>query len=283
ELPRPGGTVATHPSAFCDFTVPLLLIAVGMFLASYPGERRAKQIGTIVLLGIGALVLTFTRAAWGASALGLLWIILVGYRRRLVARSRLGLVGLSALLAALAAAPAIMHRMDSAPLERSYQERAALMQMALEVIAAHPIVGVGPGAYESTYKAYLTPELAGHWQWTVHNYYLLRAAETGIPGGLSFIALLVVALRQGLRMMRSNSLAIRPAGLGYSAAILGLCFLLYWDMWTVFPAQSIFWFVLGTMSAAETLGQGTRAGTSREPADAGHTSNPERPLVPCDR
>jgi O-antigen ligase len=127
------------------------------------------------------------------------------------------------------------------------------MEMAYRVIAAHPIAGVGPGAYDQTYKSYLTPELAERWQWTVHNYYLLRTAETGIPGGLAFVALLVLALRQALRLMDSANRLLQPIALGWSAGIIALCFQLYWDMWTQFTPQAFLWFMLGTMAAAERI------------------------------
>jgi O-antigen ligase len=253
QLPRPGGTVASSPSGFTDFVLPLLLIATALFLRPQLSVRGSLYLGLVVVLGLGALTLSLTRAAWGGFALGLAWMVVVGHQERIISRSKLiGIVASGMVIATLVASQIAM-RLQTAPTQKSYSERVALMHMAVNVIEAHPLTGVGPGAYSITYKSYLTPDLERKWQWTVHNYYLLRTAETGILGGFAWLALIVAALRQAMRGRRSPCPLIRTMSLGWSAGIIGLCFTMYWDMWTLFTTQSVFWFLLGLMGAAEAL------------------------------
>jgi O-antigen ligase len=253
DLPRPGGTVGTTPSGFSNFIVPLLLIATAHFIAPVRTDGRPRWLALLVGLGLGALALTLTRSAWGAYCLGFAWIVMFGWRRRVLSLSKLAITVCALTLVALAATPRIIERLNSAPFEHSYRERVALMQMAINVIRAHPVAGVGPGAYEMTYKRYLTPELADKWQWSVHNHYLLRTAELGLPGGLALVLLLALGLRQAMLTTDANSALVRTTALGWSAGIVSQAFSMYWDMWTFFCAQSLFWFLLGVTGAAERL------------------------------
>lgn len=253
SLPRPGGTVATHPSGFGTFIIPLLLIAVAHFLTRNAALLGARLCGLFIVLGTGALVLTLTRASWAAFGLGLVWIAYFTYLQRILNLRRVIAVIAVALVAVAAATPRIAARLESAPFESSYRERYALMQMAIRVIAEHPFTGVGAGAYDHTYKAYLTPALAEKWQSTVHNHYLLRTAETGIPGGIAFVLVLFYGFRQTVRLGKSSNQLVRTVAIGCGGAILAECFAMYWDIWSFFTVQSLFWFLLGLMGAAEIM------------------------------
>ena len=122
-------------------------------------------------------------------------MLALGYKRRSVStRKALAMLGIALVVASLIA-PLIIKRVERETMKSSYDERAALMQMAINVIRANPVFRVGPGAYVLSYKRYLTTELEDKWQWQVHNYYLLRTAENGIFAGIAVFVLLLVALR----------------------------------------------------------------------------------------
>jgi putative inorganic carbon (hco3(-)) transporter len=274
ELPRPGGTVATGPHGFANFMLPLLFVGVSLILGSYrlPNARR-WHIWTVSGMGLVALVLTLTRAAWGAFAIGVLWIAFSGYRLRTVAFRKLVILAASVAVIAVAASPLIVARLEGAPFDKSYNERKALMEMAVEVIKQHPVFGVGPGAYAATYKQYLSGELAQRWQSTVHNHYLLRTAEAGFLGGVAFFSLLVAAFAHTVKLSRSARPAFRSFGMAAGAIVLASCFEMYWDMWTPFTTHSIFWVILALTVAAERMNR-SRASLSirtRAPAVANTT------------
>jgi O-antigen ligase len=182
-----------------------------------------------------------------------MWIAFFGYRRRVVSGSKVLALAAAVALVAAIAAPLIAARFEDAPLDSSYRERHALMQMAMRVIEAHPIFGVGPGAYAVTYREYISGELTRKWQSTVHNHYLLRTAEAGIPGGLAWIALLIVGISRTMRLARSDHRPLCAFGLAAGASLVALGFAMFWDMWTFFTIHSMLWVILGLLGAAEAL------------------------------
>ena len=74
-LPRPGGTVAGAPAAYAIYMFPLVLIAIAHALSYRRAWSARIGIGFIAAMGVAAIVLTFTRAAWAALALGAAWVI----------------------------------------------------------------------------------------------------------------------------------------------------------------------------------------------------------------
>jgi len=253
-LERPGGTVGHNPFSFTNFILPLIFIVIAdrMPVPKQRGPDR-RFAGILVPMAMVALALTLTRSAWISFILGALWLAFWGYRRRVLSIRKLAYMGGLAAVVALAAAPLISARLQQSPLQSSYDERVALMKMALRVIQANPVFGVGPGAYLMSYRQYLTPELAEKWQSIVHNAYLLRTAETGIPGGIMFIVVMLVVLRQCIRLSRSQTPAIRTLAFGTGANIVSMWQLMYWDPWTHVPAQQLFWFLAGLVIAASRI------------------------------
>jgi O-antigen ligase len=166
-------------------------------------------------------------------------------------------------MSVVALMPLIQRRLEES-VSDAYDERAGLMRIAFEVIKAHPVFGVGPGAYSHVFKEYL-PAGMDQWLYTVHNEYLLRAAETGIIGGIAFVWLLLAALRQSRDLLRySSSPEIRALALGWGAALLYLAWQMYWVPWRGFGYNALFWFMLGIIEAAAMLEFGEAACAPRQ-------------------
>lgn len=251
-VPRPGGTVATNPAGFASFMLPLVLIAMA-HLVSRQRTIKSLHAGIAAVLGIAALTLTFTRAAWVAFTLGMIWLLLHAVRRGALRLRRVLPIGIAVLGAVLVFWPMIERRLADSPVDQAYEERAGLMRMALRVIASQPMTGVGPGAYAFTYKTFLTPELRDQWLATVHNAYLLRAAETGIPGGIALALLLAAGLRQAMRLTRARQRFISVTAMGWSAGLIAVSWEMNWDIWRGFTYNALLWFLLGLMDAAEAI------------------------------
>lgn len=249
EIARPGGTVSTVPAEFASFVIPLLTIAMSLYLCRGRIINRRLLMG-VVVLGSGAIALTYTRAAWCSLLIGGAWVVFFGNRRRLLRPGALAYVLAAAIAGAAIGAPLIAQRLAQSPLEESYDERKALMDMSFHVIAARPLTGVGPGAYGHTYKRYIPPELDDSWMFVVHNNYLRRTAESGIPGGIAFVFLLYSGIRLSLALTRSRRSLSRAIGLGAGAGIAGLCFEMYWDTWQAFPYNAMLWLIFGLLVAA---------------------------------
>jgi O-antigen ligase len=125
-------------------------------------------------------------------------------------------------------------------------ERFKLWQVAWRMFLDHPIVGVGPDGFRNMYGRY-----AGLTEWNrnifTNNMYIEMFTNLGLLGGLSFLALVLVALRRIARNVLRRP--VGPAwllGLGASAAVIAFFahgFVDYFLFAT--PLYVLFWFLLG--------------------------------------
>jgi len=82
--------------------------------------------------------------------------------------------------------------------EGSARMRFALLQTAGRMVADHPVLGVGLGAYAHANRDY-NPALGAY---DTHNTYVNIAAETGLPGLILFLAMMVSLLREAIAARR---------------------------------------------------------------------------------
>jgi O-antigen ligase len=251
-LGRYGGTVGTRPAAFSSFLLPLLLLVTAQFLGA-SAAGAALRSGALTLLGVAAMVLTFTRASWIGLALGLLYLTVAGARRGMWIRRNVVALLFILLLAVFALAPKILTRAAENHLLAA-AERWSLVQMAWRVIQAHPFAGVGAGAYSYVFRDYLTPDLADRWLYVVHNVYVLRAAETGFPGLLALLVFLQAAFRLSCPERMADPLA-RRMSVAWRAGLVALSWEMLWDVSLGPSANSLLWFLCGVMAAAARLGR----------------------------
>lgn len=252
EVPRPGGTVSANPAGFDSFITPILLIATAMFVAKRP-PIRVPLLPVLVLMGAGAIGLSFTRAAWAGFIIGFVAICMLCSRRRMLQKSKVVGVAIAIGILGLALLPIMMVRLQGDyGGESALDERLRLNIIALNVIAAHPLTGVGAGAYASSFRGYV-PAGMDQWLYTVHNQFLLVAAETGIPGAIALIALLVMGFRVALRLSRADDPRISLSAIGWIGGLLALIWQMSWVPWLGFPYNAILWLVLGVMDGAESF------------------------------
>src|SRR6266699_5086917 len=195
-----GPFIYGNPNDLAAHTILLLGPALALWASSNRGSAaRMIGLGGAALLTV-VIVLTQSRGAFlalGAMALPST-IALARRRPRAV-------VGLAAFVGvALYLAPAsFWHRMQGLSKgtrvetigemdpEGSARQRFAVLQAATRIIRDHPVVGVGFGAYELAQYRY-NPSLG---YLDTHNTYLNVLAETGVPGLVLFLALVIIVLR----------------------------------------------------------------------------------------
>jgi len=251
---RPGGTLGTNPFSFTDFTLPILFILFANIVSMRaPGAKTGWKSVLLLAIGMTAIGLSLTRTAYANLFLGLLCVVALGHMRRSVSTRKAASMLAIGLLVAILVAPMIIKRIERESMHSSYDERAALMEMAINVVRAHPVLGVGPGAYETSYKRYLTANLEDKWQWMVHNYYLLRTAENGLFGGLALIVFLLMALRSSSLLSARSHPTVQPLALATAAMVITTAHEMYWDQWTHVPSQMLFLFILGLAGAARSI------------------------------
>lgn len=90
------------------------------------------------------------------------------------------------------------------PADHSTSGRLAIWNEALDIIAKHPVTGVGLGNYSNTVKPsaeYREPRYA-------HNIFLDISAETGIVNGIVFFLLLTISITRALASLEPLKLAV---------------------------------------------------------------------------
>jgi hypothetical protein len=197
---RPLGLMP-HPNMLAGTLLAGLLASAALVLSS---RRWVRWLGSgLFALGLWALLLTFSRAAWLGLALGIV-LVLPLLRWTLRHRARRIQVALTAGLALIVGAafaagfaPFLAARtgagQESIEL-RSVADRIVFTDFALRSIRERPVLGVGIGNFPWRTSYYLVDtfyELRGD---NVHNVYLLAWAELGIVG----LGLLGIALVAGL-------------------------------------------------------------------------------------
>lgn len=192
-----GYGLTAHPNIL-GATLALLLLLLLPALERARGWRRLA-LATAASVGVGGLLVSFSRGAWLAFGVGLLvW----GWQRRQHSAGSAATGSTPLRFAPLLLVPLflvvyrdlvlsrfLIHSIPSEAL--SLHERLRDGRCALEVSAVHWGHGSGLGNYLAAARA-LCPGAA-----TVHNAPLLVAAELGLPGAALWLSLAVAGLRPG--------------------------------------------------------------------------------------
>ncbi|MGH9481911.1 MAG: O-antigen ligase family protein [Terriglobales bacterium] len=197
---RLGGALG-DPNFLAMVLVAGLPLAAVQALEPRAGTLRRLLALSALGLGLGATLYTYSRAAF--LGVGLLVVLLLYHPRRRWVLAALA----AALVASTAAAPAALWgRLQTlatssltAPRQQmtdaSFSDRRHEMLTGALMFLHHPLLGVGPGNYESEYLQYSA--LAGGGSDTrirdPHSLYIQIAAETGLIGFAAFVWLVCAA------------------------------------------------------------------------------------------
>jgi len=186
----------SNPQAYCH------ALTAGFFLLTYgwiAGTNRFSRWNPLVWGGLlvlaAALILSFARGPWAAIVIGLVVLPAVAWPRWaihwFVLLGLLSLAGMSS-----GALTSVLSAYRSFTLTNT-EVRVELMATGLQVVAQHPWRGVG-----LTNFAFYSPALE---RFPVHNSVIQVATETGIPGVLVFLAIMLTPVFQALRAVRVAS------------------------------------------------------------------------------
>lgn len=184
----------------------MLPLSVALILmARRPAVR--VLLSAIVLLEVGAVILTFSRSGFLALALiGMMYVWKLSRRRErgwAVAALLVALVALPFLPSSYQDRVGTILSIESDP-TGSAQARWRDIIAATSYVTRHPIIGAGIGVNSLA----LNEERGAFWL-DVHNVYLEYAVELGLPGLILFLMLLVGCIRSAAFVQREA--ARRPA------------------------------------------------------------------------
>lgn len=202
----------THVMTLSGILLPIALVTLALAV----DRRRWWQIA-IALVTLAALGLTFTRSAWLGYAAGAAAIVLVLRRRWVPTLAALVIVAIT--LSPMAFFGRLVSSFD--PQKSSNLDRIRMAQAGVEIIADHPLFGVGPGNIKETYPLYRLPDAPRFRIPHLHSNPVQIWAERGIVPLFAWLLLLGLALREGIRALRRGGEA-SSWGLAAVVAVVGL-------------------------------------------------------------
>ncbi len=160
------------------------------------GDHRVSAFGAAAQLPVLAgLLATLSRGAWIGWGVGVLCLVpWLGVRTRSAV-----FAAVAVLMLSLAAHPGLRDRARSTMQPERNQDRLLLWRASVRMVADHPWLGVGFGAFAREYPDYRLPQDPNVAPPFAHNILLSLAVETGLPGAAVFAGLLAYALWVGAR------------------------------------------------------------------------------------
>ncbi len=223
-----------------------LTLVLGLPMAWYLGlsapSRRFAWVWHLYLpLAVTATLLTASRGAFVAALAALLIIPWTWGQLRLRAQVAVCAFGLASVVVAVGAVPdASLARLATtrSDIESGhFGGRGVIWESGLQVVRAHPIVGVGAGAF----GAAVEPTLRN--RWSSHETFLAILAEEGIVGLALFLAMVGAALTR----LRPLSVLERRFSIVLLVALAAASLTGQWDY------HKQLWFVLGLVAAQGAL------------------------------
>ncbi|MBN1559451.1 O-antigen ligase family protein [candidate division KSB1 bacterium] len=209
SLWRVMGTLG-HPNKLATFLELLLPLTMGAFLIE---KKLWLKMTTVGILGLGliTLIMTGCRGAWIGFVVAFLIFVVFSLRNRHIKAKRLLKPVVLALLLMTMVAVAFSDMLTERVFGDDYgsaESRIPMYQIAINVIAANPIGGVGINNYQVNMREYNDSVRAMRYTTIprpVHNMYLLVAGETGFIGFTAMIVMLISLINLLVKTASSSS------------------------------------------------------------------------------
>ena len=255
ELRRVVGTLG-WPNTLGAYSAAIVSCALTLWIWG-AGGRSETLIRAACMVGFLPLILTFSRGAWLALLAAVAFSLFLGWRKAWLGTSglvRLVVAALSAAIIGASVATSITARLN----EETLADRFRLNQVAVSMIKAHPVVGVGINTFVDVMRRYDTTGVSSYFPQPVHNVFLLVAAETGLVGLGLFLLLILSAFRVGLRAAKTDDRFLSVCAIG---VLSGLIVLVVSNLLDVHlrtdGLYALFWLLIGLVSAIRTMNTST--------------------------
>jgi len=236
------------------------------------------------LLALGGLILTFSRGAFVTLAGLVFMVMILGYIKpyKLLPSAIVGFLLLGMIMpeyvervSTVSSLTGLMSNATEGAREAdgSLRGRYAETMAALNVFVEHPVVGVGPGQFFRFYSQKYGNEIGtkhlkkGR---RAHNLYLEIAADTGIFGIGTFMAIALLLVKGHWQLARD--LRTRRPELAHlaTAVVLGLTGYLGTGMFLHLSFQRYYWLLIAMAGAAYRIirMEAAKAPVAEEPAEA---------------
>lgn len=195
------------------------LVLVGLVVLAARVARRGLVIALIAFGLFAVWLFPYARMGAVAATVGVGVAVLLSSKQRARAVLVLGVLAIAGAIV-VASIDSLRARFAAGLTDQGSGQRTQHLGAGLEAIRQHPVVGVGPGQFRPA--LFGGPEMAEHVKdnpGKAHNQLVSIAAETGIPGAVGFVAMLVWMVVQARRRGGDGVLA---AGVLAQFAVLSL-------------------------------------------------------------
>jgi hypothetical protein len=256
NVSRAGGTMG-HANALANFLETLLPLALVCIIGRVRGSLRVFALVAFPV-GMVGLFLTFSRAGWGASLIGMGAVLLMTGAFRIVRRSRLVFAVLLILLGLGIVAFllwGVISQRVSVFGSSSWLVRTGSFKVASNMIEQKPWLGVGANNYLAVAHQYVPFGVSGVFADLIaHNLFYLVTAETGIVGLLVFLMLLWEIMAAGQRVAGAYDQPLSFMAIGILGGIVALVAHGMFDwLFRYDPIYTLFWFQVGLLIAMQNV------------------------------
>lgn len=223
-IQRVSGTVG-HCNTFAAYLLFPIVVSFVLLLSKPSSLIRLLAAGFFVASCI-ALVLTFSRNAWLMTSLATAMLVAVGVlTKRISSGMVLGLIGLALVILAGLIASGVFEIILIRVLEddgKAYDSRWDLINVALQMLADHPVLGIGLNSFEESMSYYDDTGVTNIIQQPVHNVLFLIASETGVISLALFLLICKQVAGEVLRVIQRKDDISFIVGISAGVALLAL-------------------------------------------------------------
>ncbi|HWL36819.1 MAG TPA: O-antigen ligase family protein [Frankiaceae bacterium] len=224
-----------------------LVAAVPIALALRTYGRRRLWLACAAV-SLAAIAGSLSRGAALGLVVVVLWAVAVGHIRPRTAAWSAAFVVASLVVVAVLVPALVSEKLDAKNkvAATNVDERKIRWLVTTEMAADHPVLGIGPGGFETRYEEYVGDRDFNptHQLKVAHQMYLEVAAELGFVGLTAFLLIGITGWTSARRVVRARgpdralAVGVQGALLGMAVAAMFLTEQYYLPVW-LFPAMGI--------------------------------------------
>ena len=246
---RVGGTIGS-PNTAAGVLVLMLPLALALVLAPSPRFVRIAA-GAALAMSVPALVVTGSRGGWTGLGVGWLVIAIIAVTRGKLPARRVVVAVFATAALALPLVGVVGARIGD-PGHGSSSSRVSMARLAVTIIDARPLLGVGLNNVGVNIVYYAGPRFTRQFLFTIHDKYLLVASESGLLALAAFIWFLVATIARGLRCLRSPDLLVVWIAGGLVAGVIAQMVHMTVDIFSSRPQVQSLWIAAALLAAMAT-------------------------------
>ena len=260
NMPGRVESVFGNPNIYA-FTLASLLPVVAAYMLISQSRLRGAFGAVSFLLGVVALMMTYSRGAWFGFAAGLFLFIVIWKPKLIPVFLLLGVIAIPFLPSSIKDRFLTIFN----PKDTSISYRGLLLHSSLQLLADRPVSGAGLGLvtvqnviHQSYWPAYLDPVYRFYHS---HNIFVQTWCEMGIFGLVSFMGAIFHNMIGALRRFRQKSKPIQvlTASLSAGTVAMLLCGLTDCPLNTL-RTMLLFWILFGLLGSVKKADEKDVAG-----------------------